>query len=376
MADQLRNFCTKITDDYWPSIFQIRYQGCKGVVSIDPSLQLKSGAQLLIRPSMKKFKSGSKPFKELWLCDHSRPYIFGYLNQQFITLLSSLGVNDEVFLRIQNEHFERLVKVLDDHEAAIEMLLLNNQPEVASHLITGTPLRKYSVQLTQLKSKFVSKLAKLQLPVLKSRNVFGVCDQTGVLKYGQCFFRYTEQGKCKTLEEKVIVAKSPCYLLGDIRVLNAIHIEGLDHLVDCIVFPTQGKQPHPSEIAGSDLDGDQYFVCWDKDLIVHHVEEPYPYPSLDVPESIDKIDQDTLIDYFSSQKNNMGKIDSYYKYWANKKGADSSECQRLGKLFSRSVDATKTGEVVSIPGDLKPPLVDSSSTESRNGESSSKEKLL
>ena len=72
----------------------------------------------------------------------------------------------------------------------------------------------------------------------------------------------------------------------------------------------------------------------------------------------------------------MGKIDSYYKYWIIKKGADSSECQRLGKLFSRSVDATKTGEVVSIHGDLKPPLVDSSSTESRNGESSSREKLL
>ena len=376
VADQLRKFCTKITDDYRPSIFQIRYQGCKGVVSIDPSLQLKNGAQLLIRPSMKKFKSGSKPFRELWLCDHSRPYTFGYLNQQFITLLSSLGVNDEVFLRIQNEHFERLVKVLHDHEAAIEMLLLNNQPEVASHLITGTPLSKYSIQLTQLKSKFVSKLPKLQLPVLKSRNVFGVCDQTDVLKYGQCFFCYTEQGKCKTLEGKVIVAKNPCYLLGDIRVLNAIHIEGLDHLVDCIVFPTQGKRPHPSEIAGSDLDGDQYFVCWDKNLIVHHVEEPYTYPSLDVPESIDKIDQDTLIDYFSSQKNNMGKIDSYYKYWAIKKGADSSECQRLGKLFSRSVDATKTGEVVSIPGDLKPPLVDSSSTEFRNEESSSREKVL
>ena len=73
---------------------------------VDPNL--KEGQQLVIRPSMKKFSPGTKPFKELWLCDHSRPYTFGHLNRQFITLLSSLGVNNEVFLHIQAEHFERL----------------------------------------------------------------------------------------------------------------------------------------------------------------------------------------------------------------------------------------------------------------------------
>ena len=361
LANRLKERCKRI-DDYHPSVFQIRYQGCKGVVMVDPNL--KEGQQLVIRPSMKKFSPGTKPFKELWLCDHSRPYTFGHLNRQFITLLSSLGVNNEVFLHIQAEHFERLEQMLCNREAAFEMSLLDNQPELASLCITAESLNTLSNQLSKLRTKYVDSLEKLRLPVLKSRNVFGVCDPMGKLKYGQCYFRYTERGNCMTLHGRVVVAKNPCYLLGDVRVLTAVNVDGLEHLVDCIVFPTQGQRPHPSEIAGSDLDGDQYFVCWDEGLIVLRVEEPYDYPSEDIQETIDKVTQETLIDYFASQSNNMGKIDSYYKYWANKKGADCLECLTLGKLFSRSVDATKTGDVVSIQPNLKPPLEEDSNTDS------------
>ena len=370
LANKLRAFC-KLADDYCPSVFQIRYQGCKGVVMTD--YKLKMVEQLVIRPSMKKFNPGTKPFRELWLCDHSRPYTFGHLNRQFITLLSSLGVTDEVFLRIQNEHFKRLENILYDQKAAFEMLLLDNQPELASHCASVESLDTFSSQLSKLKTKFVSKLEKLRLPVLKSRNVFGVCDPVGQLKYGQCYFRYTEQGQCRTLHGRVVVAKNPCYLLGDVRVLTAVNIDGLDNLIDCIVFPTQGERPHPSEIAGSDLDGDQYFICWDKDLIVLSVAKPYDYPSEDTPDTSADVTQDALIDYFSSQRNNMGKIDGYYKYWADRKGASCSQCASLGKLFSRSVDATKTGDVVSIPINLKPPLEADSSADSHSEASTSTE---
>ena len=34
-----------------------------------------------------------------------------------------------------------------------------------------------------------------------------------------------------------------------------------------IIFPSKGKRPHPNECSGSDLDGDYYFVFYDKDLI-------------------------------------------------------------------------------------------------------------
>ena len=349
LANQLVERC-KIEGK--PSVFQIRYQGCKGVVAIDNSLD---GKTLAIRPSMKKFKNGTKPFNELWLCDYSRPYSFGHLNRQFITLLSSLGVPDKAFLAIQSEYFELLQNVTRSTEAAFQMLLLDNQAELAIHCADAGFLVKYSFRLTKLKAKALSKLEKLRLPILKSRNVFGVCDTTGQLKYGQCYFRFVDHGQSKTLQGKVVVAKNPCYLLGDVRVLTAVDVPDLDHLVDCIVFPTRGKRPHPSEIAGSDLDGDRYFVCWDERLIVLHVREPYNYPSVVASETNPDISQEVLIDFFASQRNSMGKIDCYYKYWANKNGAGCEQCQTLGQLFSRSVDATKTGDVVSVPPHLVPP---------------------
>jgi RNA-dependent RNA polymerase len=43
--------------------------------------------------------------------------------------------------------------------------------------------------------------------------------------------------------------------------LWAVDLPELHHLNDVIVFSTQGERPDFNKIAGSDLDGDGYFVC-------------------------------------------------------------------------------------------------------------------
>ena len=346
-------------EDYLPCVFQIRYQGCKGVVVIDPGLR---DNQIMIRKSMKKFDPGRKPFPELWLCDQSRPYSYGHLNKQFIMLLSGLGVKDDVFLSKQMEHFRRLELMSVDPTIAFEMLQWNNIPDLAARAANHSPEKLQSDksiqrELSKLKSKLIEKLEKLQLFVSESRTVFGVCDPLGVLKYGECFFRPTIRGQPCTLSGYVTVAKNPCYLLGDVRRLQAIsttEVQHLEHLTDCIVFPTTGKQPHPNEIAGSDLDGDQYFVCWEKNLVIPTTCKPYDYPASDSKYT----SQVKPLEYFAKQNQQsmtMGKIDTYFKYWANKNGINCNECEELGRFFAHSVDSAKTGVKVSVPRNLLPP---------------------
>ncbi|KAK9931741.1 hypothetical protein M0R45_019006 [Rubus argutus] len=57
------------------------------------------------------------------------------------------------------------------------------------------------------------------------------------------------------IKGKVVVAKNPCLHPGDVRVLRAVNVPELLHMVDCVIFPQKGLRPHPNECSGSDLDG-------------------------------------------------------------------------------------------------------------------------
>ena len=345
-------------EDYLPSVYQIRYGGCKGVVSIDPSAK-QSG--LILRNSMKKFESGTRPFDSIWLCGYSKPYSYGKLNKQFIMLLSGLGINDEIFLNKQQNFFKMIETMTTSSDIAIKMLLWNNQPELARAVTrcqNFTSNKDVYAAICRLKSKYIEKLPKLSILIEESRCVFGVCDEFNILEYGQCFVRLTLRGEPCTIKGKVVIAKNPCYLLGDVCVLDAIDVPKLHHLVDCIVFPTKGKQPHPNEIAGSDLDGDEYFVCWDKQLIPCNPRDPYNYPVVE-NRNTSTTTRKEMISYLSKQNQQskmMGKINANFQWFANVKGVDCIECKELGKLFSRSVDQTKTGDIVKIPKHLQHPI--------------------
>ena len=189
----------------------------------------------------------------------------------------------------------------------------------------------------------------------ESRLLLGVCDPTGTLKSHQCHVRITiEGGGIRSLDgSQVIVARNPCLHPRDIRKLTVKYVKGFERLVDCIVFSTQGKVPQPSMMSGGDLDGDKFFVCWDKDLIPKTLHEPHTYPAAkEKPRHT--ISHDDLIRYFARwSKGSMGWISSLYRDWvkAEHDGARSKACMQLNHLYSLSVD----GERVNIPEWLRNP---------------------
>ena len=341
-----------------PSVFQIRFQGSKGVVIKDPSL---ANDTIQLRDSMRKFSPGTKPFEEIWVCKSSRPNSYGSLNKQYLMLLSGLGISDEVFLEKQQHFFTALDSMLVKPGFAAKLLSWHNCPDFAGIVAACNSDQLSANQVVQnklryIRHKMIEKLEKLSIPIIKSRTVFGVCDPLGLMGYGECFLRYSFNGAPHTLEAGtlVVVAKNPCYFLGDIRVLTTVDHPELNHLVDCIVYPVQGKRPHSTEIAGSDLDGDEYFVCWDEKLIPKFIEEPYSFQSVEAHAS-DVVTREMMLDYFASFVNSVGIIATYFQFWADTIGPGCRQCDQLGAWFSRSVDAAKTGDVVRIPKHLIPP---------------------
>ena len=84
-----------------PSAFQVRFAGCKGVLTLDPTLPGKTAH---FRPSMRKFESDHR---RLEVIQGSRAQSI-FLNHQVILLMSNLGVPDEVFINLQREMLDNL----------------------------------------------------------------------------------------------------------------------------------------------------------------------------------------------------------------------------------------------------------------------------
>lgn len=148
------------------------------------------------------------------------------------------------------------------------------------------------------------------------------------------------------------MTKNPCLHPGDIRVLEAVWVEELASCVrDCIVFSTAGARPNFNEMAGSDLDGDQYWVYWGDELRVNQVEAPLQYPPAQKKEDV-TVTNELLVDHILNSMTNgeAGIIGNTHKVIADKHpaGTRSAECVECAALFARAIDAPKTGEQISM----------------------------
>ncbi|XP_058078636.1 RNA-dependent RNA polymerase 1-like [Magnolia sinica] len=279
-----------------PSAFQIRYCGYKGVVAVDPVSPYK----LSFRKSMLKYESDNAKLDVLGWSKY-QPF---FLNRQLITLLSTLGARDQVFEMKQKEAVEQLDMILTDPIRTQEVLEVMSPGEdnqvLGEMLICGykpdaEPFLSMMLQTFQA-SKLLELRTKTRIFVPKGRSMMGCLDETRTLKYGQVFVQISCVGhkqfddndpftfgrnesnqRSIVIKGRVLVAKCPCLHPGDVRVLRAVNVPALCHMVDCVVFPQKGNRPHPNECSGSDLDGDVYFVSWDSELIPPRQIPPMEY---------------------------------------------------------------------------------------------------
>ncbi|KAG8831497.1 hypothetical protein FRC17_003069 [Serendipita sp. 399] len=346
---------------YTPAVFQIRYKGYKGVLALHPELDKKKDGQILFRKSMRKFKGVSD--NTFSVVEHSAPYVYARLNNDIVTLLSALGVPNEILLQKLRSYLRWLFSVRASLDNALDFLSSVGEHDLAERVILeGLEDRKVQVEVTKaLKKEFASfkKLEndkdKLRLLVHKSRFLFGVCDPYQVLEEGEVFVRVTmpRLGPQTIHSVPVMVVRNPCMHPGDCLKLRAVDKPELRHLVDCIVFASKGKHAAPSLSSGGDLDGDKFTVIWDKELVPPKIAEHFLYPA--VPEKKkEKITRQDLAAHFAAYNSiSMGRAASLHARWVRCRpdGAMSSECQQLNALYSKCVD----GAIINIPEHLRTP---------------------
>lgn len=88
-----------------PTIFQIRFQGAKGVISLDTRLP---DNRLCLRDSMVKFEVSPSSSAEIEICGAANKPLPMFLNRPLIKILEDLGVPKQSFMDLQAEVVENL----------------------------------------------------------------------------------------------------------------------------------------------------------------------------------------------------------------------------------------------------------------------------
>ncbi|CEL96798.1 unnamed protein product [Vitrella brassicaformis CCMP3155] len=373
-----KEVATELKIDYVPCAFQIRFNGVKGMIVLDPSFRQKhpEPVRMAVRQSQLKFKAHHD---QLETCDHAR-FIPLHLNREVITLLLTRAVKPEVFHQLKDEMLTDIRQALDDNGAALRMLAHLGRDHFFLALLGDFLRQGFNVSdepflracLSEIR-RFTVKdiLAKTHLYVEQGAVLHGVSDESEarVLEEGQVHVRVKDpDGHEHTITGRVNVSKNPCFDPGDTRVFEAVDRPELRHCVNVIVFPVKGSRPHPNELSGSDLDGDQYHVIWDQRLIPPTPNPPgaeyyKPRPKgraagrddnpLENPAERQRLLKEYFINYFCSD--NLGKIAVAWlnmvyqpQIYAELKANDPA-CLRLAALHAEAVDSAKTGRCVKLP---------------------------
>ncbi|OUC48340.1 RNA-dependent RNA polymerase [Trichinella nativa] len=369
-SDGIGRMSTKLAEEVaerlelWPvpSAFQIRYAGFKGMLCVDP--RLDGDVKMVFRQSMHKFHTEGTHTLEI--VKHSQPCEVN-LNRPLIMILDQVAFKEgfPVNGRVQN----RVMQLLDQQICELsQMLLFEDQAKSvlsatlssemnfekladAGFRFTEEPFFR-NMLLACYKFKVKERLFRMKIEIDPSlgRTMYGVMDELGLLHPGQVFIQCSASilrpGEDKrVITGKVMVTKSPSVVPGDVRILTAVDLEIYHYLNDVIVFPKIGYRPVTDQMAGSDLDGDEYAVIWDEELMFGNNYPAMLYEKVISSEIDGDITSDKMVDFFLHYmcSDSIGRIAIAHLVASDSYGIfdDISNC--IARKHSMAVDFPKSG---------------------------------
>jgi RNA-dependent RNA polymerase len=374
----------KTPDREPPSAFQFRLGGRKGMLVVSSEAQRQ---EIHIRPSQHKFPAGHNGLEIIRWSQFS----MATLNRQLIIVLSSLGVSDEIFHQRLRMMLANLDEAMTSEARAVHLLQKYVDPNQMTLFISQ--MVKDGFQKS--KEPFVTSLLALwrawQIKYLKEKAkividsgacILGVMDETGTLKgyshdrspnrdasyeekvsaLPEIFLQISrpdQGGKYQVIEGICILARNPSLHPGDIRVVKAVNIPQLRRLKDVVVLPQLGDRDISSMCSGGDLDGDDYLVIWDKDLLPNDwFRKPMDYTATKAKDLDRPVTVNDVTSFFVTYMKNdcLPRIAHAHLAWADRLhgGVEENKCMRLAKLHSDAVDYNKTGSPAKMTRDLRP----------------------
>lgn len=347
-----------------PTAAQIRLQGSKGMLALDPSL---TGSAVCIRPSMKKFESSDTA--NLEICDTASRPIPLVLNRQMVKILEDMGVDDRWFFKMQNIELARIRQVTD---SAYNVARFLKQQDIGD----GIRLHRFFPQAANMgcdyrQDPFLCSVVeavvlrelrllkhKARIPIRKGVTLYGIVDETGFLEEGEVYVTYdTMEGRFDPPPSagRVLVTRSPALHPGDIQIAHQKIPPRGHHLFEqtnVIVFSRKGNRDLPSQLSGGDLDGDIYNVIWDPEAMPKRCFGPADYPRVPPRDLSREVTKGDMAEFFVDfmKQDNLGVIATRHMILADQRddGTLDKDCLKLAALHSTAVDFSKTGIPVNM----------------------------
>ncbi|KAG7442680.1 RdRP-domain-containing protein [Guyanagaster necrorhizus] len=373
---ELAEMCAKaLGNTTSPSAVQIRMGGYKGVLSVLPRLR---GTHVRVRPSMRKFASRNTELGVMKISTHSH----AHLNRQAISLLSHLGVPDEVFVRMMQvqirniKNIELHIERLDDTKHMARKLYKSSELPILQMLkarfnkepLLRNVLKCIECQLLQDLKYRAEEAGRLN----SNANSTADPSKRGSLfdgyrgriweKYTAPYIRLEANGMLLLGNVRSFVIHASILISGDIQLATAIDHERFSSQVwqdhpptNVVIFSTQvGERNLPSKLSGGDLDGDFFTVLWDPELQIKDPQEPMDYTAVEpeeIPDEQENVEVEDICDFFVEfmKSDVLGLVSSIHEAKSDELEPSDPQCLELARLASNAVDFTKSGVPVKIP---------------------------